>query len=184
MSLQNVSGVQFSFIEAIEILERTPNVLEAMIDGISDTWISNNEGDETWSPYDVLGHLIHGEKTDWVPRMEVILSDNGSKAFEPFDRFAQFEQSKGKSIRQLLDEFKALRMDNIEQLRKKGLSQDDLKRTGIHPAFGSVTLIQLLASWVVHDLNHVSQISRVMAKQYETEVGPWKAYLGILGIRQ
>jgi len=183
MGHKKIPDLQFTLTEAIEILERTPNVLEAMIDGISDSWIMNNEGGETWSPYDVLGHLIHGEKTDWVPRMELILSDKASLAFEPFDRFAQFEQSKGKSTRQLLDEFKALRKENIERLREKRLSEKDLTRTGIHPAFGSVTLRQLLASWTVHDLNHVSQISRVMARQYETEVGPWKAYLGILGIR-
>jgi len=172
--------MQFSLTKSIEILERTPRVLEAMLTDLSQGWIINNEGPETWSPYDVLGHLIHGEKTDWVPRMEIILSQKGDCAFVPFDRFAQFEESKGKTMNQLLDEFKTLRKINVEKLRSKNLSEIDLTLEGKHPAFGAVTLHQLLSTWVVHDLNHISQIARVMAKQYTTDVGPWYEYLGIL----
>ncbi len=170
--------MQFNLNKSIEILERTPLVVELMLNGLSEEWIKNNEGPETWSPYDILGHLIYGERTDWIPRMEIILS--GKVAFEPFDRLAQFKESKGKTLRQLLDEFKTLRKQNIERLRSKNLTQDDFVLKGKHPAFGPVTLSQLLSTWVVHDLNHISQLSRVMAKQYKTEVGPWVEYLGIL----
>ncbi|HMI68189.1 MAG TPA: DinB family protein [Cyclobacteriaceae bacterium] len=170
--------MQFNLNKSLEILERTPLVVELMLNGLSEEWIKNNEGPETWSPYDILGHLIHGERTDWIPRMEIILS--GKATFEPFDRLAQFKESKGKTVRQLLDEFKTLRNQNIERLRSKNLIQDDFVLKGKHPAFGPVTLSQLLSTWVVHDLNHISQISRVMAKQYKTEVGPWVEYLGIL----
>lgn len=170
----------FSLSNSIEILERTPEILNTMLRNMSEQWTMNNEGEGTWSVYDIIGHLIHGEKTDWIPRMEIILSDKDDKAFEPFDRFAQFEESKGKSLHQLLDEFKNLREKNIEQLRSKNLTDTDMMRTGIHPAFGEVTLAQLLSTWTVHDLNHIAQICRVMAKQYKEEVGPWTAYLGIL----
>jgi uncharacterized damage-inducible protein DinB len=165
---------------AIEILERTPSVLETLIDGLSDQWITQNEGPDTWSPYDIIGHFIHGEKTDWIARMEIILSDSTDKKFEPFDRFAQLENSKGKSARDLLMEFRELRAENLEKLKSaKGL-EDHLHDTGIHPDFGEVTLAQLLSTWVVHDLNHIAQISRVMAHQYKHDVGPWIEYLGIL----
>ena len=166
--------------KSIEILERTPDVLIGMLQNISDDWTSNNEGGETWSVYTIVGHLIQGEKTDWIPRMEMILSDKPNKTFEPFDRFAQLEESKGKSLTQLLAEFKSLRQKNIEQLRSKKLTDRELGEKGIHPAFGEITLSQLLATWTVHDLNHMAQISRVMAKQYKVAVGPWVAYLGIL----
>lgn len=172
--------MQFDLNKSLEILARTPMVLETLLNGLDKEWIKNNEGGETWSPYDVLGHLIHGEKTDWIPRTEIILSDKTDKTFEPFDRFAQFTESKGKTLRQLLKEFKTLRKQNIEQLRSKKLTQNDLEQKGKHPSFGQVTLSQLLSTWVVHDLNHISQISRVMAKQYLIEVGPWKEYLRIL----
>ncbi|HTJ52003.1 MAG TPA: DinB family protein [Cyclobacteriaceae bacterium] len=172
--------MQFDLNKSLEILERTPFVLEAMLNGLSEEWIRNNEGHETWSPYDVVGHLIYGEKTDWIPRMEIILSQKGDRAFVPFDRFAQFTESANKTLTQLLEEFKTLRKQNIERLRSKDLTQNDFVLTGIHPAFGEVTLAQLLSTWVVHDLNHISQISRVMAKQYKAEVGPWYEYLGIL----
>ncbi len=174
--------MQFNINKSLEILERTPLVLETMLNGLSDEWIKNNEGPETWSPFDILGHLVHGEKTDWIPRMEIILADITDKSFVPFDRFAQFNESKGKTMKQLLDEFRALRKQNVERLRSKNLRQDDFARGGIHPAFGPVTLLQLLSTWVVHDLNHISQISRVMAKQYKGEVGPWVEYLGILTV--
>ncbi|MCG7856639.1 DinB family protein [Flavihumibacter sediminis] len=173
--------MNFSVDKSMEILERTPATLNALLRGISDDWISNNEGPETWSPYDIIGHLIHGEKTDWIPRMEIILSGSGERRFEKFDRFAQFEASKGKTSDALLDEFIALREKNLLLLSSKNLREDDLAKTGIHPAFGEVTLAQLLATWAVHDLNHIAQISRVMAEQYKTAVGPWVEYLGILG---
>jgi hypothetical protein len=170
----------FSLSHSLEILERTPGALIAMLHNISDEWTSVNEGGETWSVFDILGHLVHGEKTDWVPRMDIILSDNPGKLFEPFDRFAQTEDSKGKNLSQLLDEFKILRENNMQHLRSKNLASADLLKTGVHPSFGEVTLAQLLATWTVHDLNHLAQISRVMATQYKSEVGPWIAYLGIL----
>jgi uncharacterized damage-inducible protein DinB len=172
--------MEFTLERSIEILERTPGVLISLLHGISDDWTSKNEGAQTWSAYDVIGHLIHGEKTDWITRAEIILSGKGDRKFEVFDRFAQFQDSKGKSLTQLLEEFKMLREKNIERLRAKNLTRDDFAKTGTHPAFGEVTLGQLLSTWVVHDLNHIAQISRVMAKQYQTEVGPWLQYLGIL----
>jgi hypothetical protein len=170
----------FTLEKSIEILERTPDVLNVMLQNLSTEWTSNNEGGETWSPFDIVGHLIHGETTDWMPRAEIILSDKGVKTFEKFDRFSQFEDSKGKSLAELLQEFKILREKNIKLLRSKNLKQIDFQQKGIHPAFGEVTLSQLLSTWVVHDFNHISQISRVMAKQYKTEVGPWVEYLGVL----
>ncbi len=176
----NKQTMNFNVEKSLEILERTPNVLITMLQDISADWTSVNEGGETWSVYDIIGHLIHGEKTDWMPRTDIILSENSDKIFRPFDRFAQFEDSKGKSLSQLLSEFRILRESNVEQLRSKKLSDKDLEEKGIHPAFGEVTLSQLLSTWVVHDLNHIAQISRVMAKQYKTEVGPWTEYLRIL----
>ena len=172
--------MNFTLAKSIEILERTPNVLIAMLQNISADWTSNNEGKETWTVYDIVGHLIQGEKTDWIPRMEIILSDKPDKTFEPFDRFAQFEESKGKSLTQLLDEFKRLRKKNIEHLHSKKVINKNFEEKGIHPAFGEITLSQLLSTWTVHDLNHIAQISRVMAKQYKAEVGPWIEYLKIL----
>lgn len=172
--------MEFSLSKSIEILERTPDVLSHLLQNLHPDWTSKNEGDDTWSAYDVIGHLIHGDKTDWLARAEIILSNQKEKRFEPFDRFAQFEGSKGKTLTQLLNEFKTIRTANVERLRKLKITDDDLKATGIHPSFGEVTLAQLLATWVVHDLDHISQISRVMAKQYKEEVGPWIAFLKIL----
>ena len=172
--------MNFSLSKSIEILERTPDVLIVLLKNISPDWTSNNEGGESWSAYDIVGHLIHGEKTDWIPRMEIILSDIQNKRFELFDRFAQFEDSKGKSLTQLLDEFKSLRQKNIEFLRSSTLTDNDFEKTGIHPAFGEITLSQLLSTWTVHDLNHIAQITRVMAKLYMKDVGPWVEYLKIL----
>jgi hypothetical protein len=174
--------MQFDLNKSLEILEKTPIVLETMLAGLSDEWINNNEGPGTWSPYDIIGHLIHGEKTDWISRMEIILSDNTEKTFKSFDRFAQFKASKGKTLKQLLDEFKELRNHNIQQLLSKDITEDNLKQKGIHPAFGQITLQQLLSTWVVHDLNHIAQIARVMAKQYKIEVGPWREYLKIINL--
>jgi|SRR3954470_22958486 len=173
--------MDFNLIKSIEILSRTPLVLETLLNDLHDDWTKNNEGAETWSAYDIVGHLIHGEKTDWMVRTEIILSNTSDKTFEPFDRFAQFENSKGKSLKQLLDEFKELRKKNIAQLLEKKISESDLSKTGIHPAFGNITLSQLLATWVAHDLGHIAQITRVMAKQYTSAVGPWKEYLPVLG---
>lgn len=175
--------MKFNLEKAIEILERTPLVAETMLEGISDEWLQSNEGPETWSPYDIVGHYIHGEKTDWIPRMEIILSDNPDKKFVPFDRFAQQKDSKGKTLQHLLDEFNSLRRENVIKLKAKNLSEKDLLKKGMHPAFGEVTLSQLLSTWVAHDLGHIAQIARVMAKQYKDEVGLWKEYLPILGSR-
>jgi hypothetical protein len=172
--------MEFSVTKSIEILERTPETLRHLLDTISRDWTSTNEGEQTWSAYDVIGHLIHGDKTDWLTRTELILSNKVDKEFKPFDRFAQFENNKGKSLTQLLTEFKEIRIANIEKLRKLNISASDLNKTGIHPTFGKVTLSQLLSTWVVHDLDHISQISRVMAKQYKNEVGPWIEFLKIL----
>lgn len=172
--------MNFSLPKSIEILERTPEVLSLLTKGLSEEWTQTNEGIDTWSVYDIVGHLIHGELTDWIPRMEIILSDKSEKNFLPFDRFAQFENSKGKTFNQLLEEFRELRLTNIGFLKSKNLIDKDLELKGIHPAFGEVTLAQLIATWTVHDLNHIAQICRVMAKQYTGEVGPWIEYLKIL----
>lgn len=172
--------MEYNLERAIEILERTPVVLATLLQGLSDEWLMNNEGEATFSPYDVLGHLIQGEKEDWILRMEIILSGAGDKTFKPFDRFAQYRESKGKTLEELLAEFKALREHNIAVLKSKAPGREDLKKEGTHPSFGTVTLRQLLATWVVHDLGHIGQITRVMAKQYKNEVGPWVEYLPVL----
>ena len=172
--------MKFDLEKAIEVLERTPGVLSSLLDSLSADWTSSNEGGESWSAYDVVGHLIHGEKTDWIPRVDIILSPGADKHFQPFDRFAQMGESGKKTLRQLLQEFSNLRKSNIERLRAMDISDEDLAKTGIHPAFGEVTLAQLLATWVAHDLNHIGQIVRVMAKQYKAEVGPWVEYLRIM----
>lgn len=172
--------MEFRLQQAIEILSRTPNVVETMLAGMSDEWVMQNEGGDTWSPYDVIGHYIEGERNDWITRMQIILGDQPEKTFTPFDRFAQFENSKGKALSQLLDEFKQLRSENLNKLRAANITEADLDKTGIHPHFGTVTLRQLLATWVVHDLGHINQVSRVMAKQYATEVGPWTEYLSVI----
>ncbi len=172
--------MNYTIEKSLEILKRTPNILNTMLQDISDDWSLNNEGAETWSVYDIIGHLIHAEKTDWITRAEIILSEKTDKTFEPFDRFAQFKESEGKSLVQLLDEFTTIRKKNIERLVSKKLTDKNLQEKGNHPVFGDVTLSQLLATWVVHDLNHIAQIARVMAYQYKAEVGPWIKYLRIL----
>lgn len=172
--------MDFNLSKSLEILQRTPDTLFALLQGISPDWTHNNEGGDTWSVYDIVGHLIHGEKTDWIQRIEIILSDNKDKSFTPFDRFAQFAESKDKTFAALLAEFKGLREKNIKHLQSLHLTKNDFTRKGIHPALGEVTLAQLIATWTVHDLNHLSQINRVMAKQYKTETGPWIEYLSIL----
>jgi hypothetical protein len=166
--------------QTIALLSRTPAALEAFLRDLPESWTSENEGEKTWSAFDVVGHLIHGEKTDWMPRAKMILQFGESRAFEPFDRWAQEQESQGKSLSQLLDEFARLRAENLKELEKMNLQREDLEKRGKHPALGMVTLAQLLATWAVHDLTHLHQISRIMAYQYRDAVGPWGAYLGVL----
>lgn len=170
----------FDIHKSLEILQRTPLVIEALLSGVSEEWVHGNKGENSWSPYDVVGHLIHGEKTDWISRAKIILSDSPDKQFKPFDRFAQLNMDQTRPIQVLLEEFKALRAQSLKELMAFQLNDSLLARKGIHPDFGEVSLKELLATWVVHDLGHISQIARVMAKQYKSEVGPWIAYLGIL----
>lgn len=171
--------MNFSLQKSIEVLERTPGVLTAMLSGLPDEWIKSNEGPGTWSPYDVVAHYIHCEITDWVPRMDIILSDGPDKKFKPFDPSGH-DGNKGKSLTDLLKEFSDLRKKNVNYLRSKQLTGNDLRKTGIHPKFGEVTLAQLLSTWTAHDLNHIAQVSRVMAKQYKEDVGPWIEFLRVL----
>jgi hypothetical protein len=172
--------MEFKLQEAIEILSRTPAVVEAMLTGLPRQWVMNNEGGETWSPYDIIGHYIEGEKNDWITRMQVIISDSEKKEFRPFNRFAQFEDSKGKTLDELLAQFKQLRKENLLKLQKANITGEDLDKTGIHPHFGPVTLRQLLSTWVVHDLAHINQMSRVMARQYTEAIGPWTEYFSVI----
>lgn len=170
----------FDLQKSIEILERTPSVVRSLLSGLSKTWLHSNEGGDSWSPFIIVGHLIHGEKTDWIPRMKIILGFGESQPFTPFDRFAQFEETEGKTLSELLAEFESLRKKNVQVLKEAGLQEADLSKTGIHPEFGRVTLKELLATWVVHDLGHIRQIARVMAKQYKGEIGPWQAYVPVV----
>lgn len=172
--------MKYSLERSYEILERAPAVLQSLLAGLSDDWIMPNEGPETFSPYDVVGHLIHGEKTDWVPRAKMILEFGNTKTFERYDRFAQYEESKGKSLQQLLEEFEVIRRENMNWIKSLNLTEDDLGRRGMHPVLGEVTLRNLLATWVAHDLTHIAQITRVMAKQYKEEMGPWPEFFRIL----
>lgn len=164
----------------IALLSRTPAVLDALLRDMPETWTLRDEGEKTWSAYDIVGHLIHGELTDWIPRARVILEFGDSKPFEPFDRFAQERSSQGKSLSELLDEFAELREKNLGELRALNLQEKDLQRPGKHPVLGAVTLGQLLATWAAHDLTHLHQLSRVMAYQYREAVGPWTAFLGVM----
>jgi hypothetical protein len=166
--------------DTIAVLARTPATLDALLHGLPDAWTLQNEGESTWSAFDVVGHLIHGERTDWIPRARMILELGEKKTFVPFDRLAQFEESRGKSLMQLLDEFARLRAGNLAELRGLNLRREDLERRGRHPALGTVTLSQLVAAWAVHDLTHLHQISRIMAHQYRAAVGPWDKFLGVL----
>ena len=170
----------FDLDDGIALLERTPAALRALLSGLSAAWITGNEGPETFSPFDNLGHLIHGERTDWIPRARLILAQGANRTFEPYDRFAQARASEGKSVATLLDEFAALRATNIATLRSWSLSERELSLEGVHPSLGPVTLRQLLATWVAHDLGHLAQTARVMAKRHREAVGPWRAYLPIL----
>jgi uncharacterized damage-inducible protein DinB len=170
----------FSLENAIPLLRATPPVLRVWLDDLPNAWTHSNEGAETWSPYDIVGHLIHGERTDWLPRLELLLTHGESKSFTPFDRFAQFHESRGKSLGELLDTFAELRQTNLKRLESHRLQPSDYERRGQHPELGPVNLGQLLATWVVHDLNHLAQIARVMGRQYTTAVGPWIEYLPLL----
>jgi DinB family protein len=172
--------MDFDLELGIPILERTPQTLRAMLGTLPAAWIDATEGPETWSPYDIVGHLIHGERTDWIPRARIILAQGSDRHFTPFDRFAQFRDSQGKSLAELLDEFARLRAASLATLAGWRLTETQLALEGEHPEFGTVTLRQLLATWVAHDLGHVAQAARVMAKQYREAVGPWRAYLPIL----
>jgi len=165
---------------ALGVLERTPSVLAAMLHGLGSSWIDASEGPETWSPYDIVGHLVHGERTDWIPRAQIILAQGPDRRFAPYDRSAQFHESEGRTLAELLEELARLRAGNLGTLAGWHLTARELALTGEHPAFGTVTLRQLLATWVAHDLSHVAQAARVMAKQYRDAVGPWRAYLPIL----
>jgi hypothetical protein len=167
-------------LHCIALLERTPAVLDALLRDLSERWTHRNEGDETWSPYDIVGHLIHGERTDWIPRIRTVLDFGETRSFEKFDRLAQFRESEGKSLGQLLDEFAGLRSQNLQALRSMSISEADLERRGRHPSLGAVTLAHLLATWAAHDLSHLHQLSRVMAHQSREAVGPWSDYLGVL----
>jgi hypothetical protein len=166
--------------QTIALIERTPAVLSALLRDLPDDWTMRNEGEKSWSAYDIVGHLIHGEKTDWIPRAKRILESGESKPFDKFDRFAQERESKGKSLAQLLDEFARLRAESIRQLRELKLQGKDLERKGTHQVLGMVTLSQLLASWAAHDLTHLHQLSRVMAHQYREAIGPWTKFMGVM----
>ena len=166
--------------QTTSLLKRTPAALDALLRDLPADWTFRNEGETTWSVFDVIGHLVHGEHTDWMQRAKRILEFGETRAFDPFDRLAQLQESQGKSLGQLLDEFARARQENLNELRAMNLRPEDLERRGLHPALGSVTLSQLLATWAAHDLTHLHQISRVMAHQYREAVGPWSAFLGVL----
>jgi hypothetical protein len=174
------SLMEFNLAEAIAVLTRTPTILNALLRGLPNPWVRCNEGKDTWSAFDVVGHLIVGERTDWMQRLRIILENGETRPFDPFDRFAQVRESQGKSLEELLDEFARLRKENLADLQALKLQPEDLTRRGKHPALGVVTLAELLATWTVHDLTHLHQLTRVMAHQYHDAVGPWKAYLGVL----
>jgi hypothetical protein len=166
--------------ECVSVLTRTPAALDSMLRDLPEAWIAATEGPGTWSPYVVVGHLIHGEKTDWMPRLAIILEHGPSRPFDAVDRQAQFRESDGKSLSTLLDEFRVLRRDNLERLHAMNLQPGQLGMRGTHPELGPVTVRQLLATWTAHDLGHILQVSRVMARRYKQEVGPWREYLSVM----
>ena len=175
--------MRFDLAMALPVLERTPRVLRELLDGLPQEWIQATEGPDTWSPFDVVGHLIHGERTDWLPRTEIIVREGESRPFPPFDRVAMFEASRGRSLAELLTPCAELRAPTRERRRALALREEDLRRRGRHPELSSVTLDQHLATWVAHDLSHIGQIVRVMGRAYTEEVGPWGAYLPMLAPR-
>jgi hypothetical protein len=166
--------------ESMALLERTPGALDALLRGLPSAWSAATEGERTWSPYVVIGHLIHCEKADWMPRVRMILEHGSAKTFEPLDREAQFREGTQRDLGAMLEELRVLRAANLAELRGMNLSEEDLQREGLHPAFGRVTLRQLLATWTAHDMAHVVQIARTMAKRYREEVGPWAEYLSVM----
>lgn len=170
----------FDLHETVALLTRTPSALNALLRDLPEMWTLRNEGGKTWSPFDIVGHLIHGERTDWMTRARIILQDGERRPFDPFDRMAQEQESEGKALAQLLDEFARLRAENLDCLHAMKLQPSDFDRRGCHPALGVVTLSQLLATWAVHDMTHLHQLARVIAYQYRDVVGPWSAYLGVL----
>lgn len=172
--------MKFDIAQALQVLERTPVVLRSLLSGLDDAWIHGNYGENTFSPFDVLGHLITGERTDWMMRIRRILECGTTRPFDPYDRYAHFERSSGRDAAPLLEQFAQLRAANLAALRTLSLADADLARRGMHPSLGEVTLRNLLATWVAHDLNHLAQIAKAMAWQYREEVGPWHDYLGIL----
>jgi hypothetical protein len=176
--MPNLTG--FTLAEAIAILTRTPATLDTLLRGLPDIWVRRNEGKDTWSAYDIVGHLNFGERADWMPRVRILLENGEARPFDPFDRFAQSKASQDQPLEQLLDDFIRLRKENLAALQALNLQHEDLTRRGKHPALGVVTLSELLATWAVHDLTHVHQLCRVMAHQYRDAVGPWSAYLGVL----
>ena len=172
--------MKFQLEQAVEILSRTPAAVKSLLGNLSEDWILKDESSDDWSPFDVVGHFIHGEETDWIPRARIILAQGANPTFVPFDRFAQFEKSKGKTLDELLETFADLRGKNLDALRGMNLTSEQLKLKGIHPELGEVNLEQLLATWVVHDLTHIRQIITVLAKKYSRNVGVWREYLSIL----
>ena len=172
--------MEFNLADGVAILERTPGTMRALLSGLEPQWIDGTEGPDTWSPYVIVGHLNHGERTDWIPRARIILDQGANRRFTPFDRFAQFEESKGKSLAILLDEFDQLRARNLGILKGWNITDEQLELEGDHPELGRVTLRQLLATWAGHDLGHIAQTARVMAKQYRDAVGPWREYLPVM----
>ncbi len=173
--------MKFSLDDALPILRCTPTLLRTWLSEPPDSWTRVTEGPDTWSPFDIVGHLMHGERTDWIARAEILLAQGETRPFTPFDRFAQFEASRGKTLPELLDTFAGLRAANLIRLESLGITTEDLDRRGRHPELGSCTLAELLATWVAHDLSHIAQIARVMGRQYTAAVGPWRAYLPMLG---
>ena len=171
--------MQYDHKKSLAVLERTPVVLKALLSDLDNDWIMNNEGPDTFSPFDVMGHLIHGEKTDWRPRIQRIIEYGNTKPFDTYDRFAMYDESKGKTIYELLQEFADLRNENVTWLKSLNITSADLSKKGMHPQLGEVFMKNLLATWVVHDLTHIAQITRVMAKQYKEATGPWIEFFRI-----
>ena len=172
--------MEFELDKAKEVLQRTPATLNALLNDLPSDWVLANEGPETFSPYDVIGHLIEGEENDWIPRARIILEQGEARPFDKFDRFAMYEKSRGKSLSELLKQFEQLRGESLRQLDEMNLTPELLQKQGSHPALGVITLSQLLSAWVIHDLGHIRQIVRVMAQQYREAIGPWTTYLTIV----
>ena len=179
-SVYRTMPTSFTVSETIALLIRTPATLNTLLRGLPDTWTAHNEGPDTWSAFDIVGHLISGERRDWIPRLQILLQHGEARPFDPFDRFAQFKESEGKSLEELLDTFAELRKENLAKLQALNLQPKDFARKGMHPSLGPVTLSELLATWAAHDLTHLHQLSRVMAHQYREAVGPWSVYMGVL----